>query len=171
MAICDVGANIACKPINLYQYGLMASVYSEVMLGVAHPRLGLMSIGEEDAKGNEIVKRVREMLKSDPRLNFIGNIEGRDIFRGVCDVVVCEGFVGNVILNLETSDELAGFYGEQEIMKGKAFPPGRLIERLRKVTAEEVRSVARTIFKDEKLNLAAIGPYKNRDHFGKILKL
>jgi glycerol-3-phosphate acyltransferase PlsX len=100
VAICDVGANIACKPINLYQYGLMASVYSQVILGVAKPRVGLMSIGEEDAKGNEIVKRVRELLKSDPQMNFVGNIEGRDIFRGVCDVVVCEGFVGNVILKL-----------------------------------------------------------------------
>lgn len=100
VTICDVGANIACKPINLYQYGLMASIYSHDLLGIQDPRVGLMSIGQEDAKGNQVVKRTRALLRSDSRLNFIGNIEGRDIFRGVCDVVVCEGFVGNVILKL-----------------------------------------------------------------------
>jgi glycerol-3-phosphate acyltransferase PlsX len=100
VTICDVGANIACKPINLYQYGVMASVYSRHLLDIENPRVGLMSIGSEDAKGNEIVKKSREFLKADPKLNFIGNIEGRDIFKGTCDVVVCEGFVGNVILKL-----------------------------------------------------------------------
>ena len=100
VTICDVGANIACKPINLYQYGLMASIYSRHFLKVQNPRVGLMSIGEEDAKGNEIVKRTHELMREDSRLNFIGNVEGRDIFRNVCDVIVCEGFVGNVILKL-----------------------------------------------------------------------
>lgn len=96
----DVGANVACKPINLYQYAVMATVYSKQMFGIQHPRVGLMSIGEEDAKGNELVKKTREFLKSDTRLNFIGNLEGHDIFDGLCDVAVCEGFVGNVILKL-----------------------------------------------------------------------
>jgi glycerol-3-phosphate acyltransferase PlsX len=96
----DVGANVACKPINLYQYAVMACVYSKQMLGIENPRVGLMSIGEEDAKGNELVKRTRELLKSDPRLNFIGNLEGHNIFNGVCDVAICEGFMGNVILKL-----------------------------------------------------------------------
>ena len=100
VTICDVGANIACKPINLYQYSIMASAYSKHLLGVQRPRVGLMSIGSEDAKGNEVVKKARELIKSDPKINFIGNIEGRDIFRGLCDVAVCEGFVGNVILKL-----------------------------------------------------------------------
>ncbi len=100
VTMCDVGANIACKPINLYQYAVMASLYSKFLLGIEKPRIGLMSIGEEDAKGNEIVKKTREMLKSDPNLNFIGNIEGRDIFKGACDVAVCDGFVGNVVLKL-----------------------------------------------------------------------
>lgn len=100
VTICDVGANIACKPTNLHQYGVMASIYSEYFLGITQPRVGLMSIGQEDAKGNEVVKKAREIIKSDPKINFIGNIEGRDIFRGICDVVVCEGFVGNVILKL-----------------------------------------------------------------------
>ncbi len=96
----DVGANVACKPVNLYQYAVMACVYSKKMLGIEDPRVGLMSIGAEDAKGNELVKRTRELLKSDTQLNFISNLEGHDIFNGVCDVAVCEGFVGNVILKL-----------------------------------------------------------------------
>jgi len=100
VTICDVGANIACKPINLYQYAVMATTYSRHLLGIQNPRIGIMSIGQEDAKGNEIIKRARDMLRSDSKLNFIGNIEGRDIFRGVCDVAVCDGFVGNVILKL-----------------------------------------------------------------------
>jgi glycerol-3-phosphate acyltransferase PlsX len=100
VTICDVGANIACKPINLYQYGVMASVFEKHLLKVESPRVGLMSIGQEDAKGNEIVKKARELIKSDPKMNFVGNIEGRDIFRGMCDVAVCDGFVGNVILKL-----------------------------------------------------------------------
>jgi phosphate acyltransferase len=100
VTICDVGANIACKPIHLYQYGVMAGVYSRHFLGIENPRVGLMSIGSEDAKGNEIVKKTRELMKADPNMNFIGNIEGRDIFRGTCDIVVSDGFVGNVILKL-----------------------------------------------------------------------
>jgi glycerol-3-phosphate acyltransferase PlsX len=78
----------------------MASVYSKHLLGIENPRVGLMSIGSEDAKGNELVKKTRELMKSDARMNFIGNIEGRDIFRGACEVVITEGFVGNVILKL-----------------------------------------------------------------------
>jgi glycerol-3-phosphate acyltransferase PlsX len=100
VAICDVGANIACKPINLYQYAVMASMYSRHLLAIEVPRIGIMSIGQEDAKGNEVIKKARELMKSDPNMNFVGNIEGRDIFKGVCDVVVCDGFVGNVILKL-----------------------------------------------------------------------
>jgi glycerol-3-phosphate acyltransferase PlsX len=100
VTICDVGANIACKPINLYQYAVMSEIYSKYVIGVKKPRIGLMSIGQEDAKGNEIVKKARKLMKSDPNMNFIGNIEGRDIFKGVCDVAVCDGFVGNVVLKL-----------------------------------------------------------------------
>ncbi len=100
VTICDVGANIACKPINLYQYAVMAKMYSENLLGVENARVGIMSIGEEEAKGNEIVKKARDLIRSDPNINFVGNIEGRDIFKGVCDVAICDGFVGNVILKL-----------------------------------------------------------------------
>ncbi|MBN1815794.1 MAG: phosphate acyltransferase PlsX [Sedimentisphaerales bacterium] len=100
VTVCDVGANVSCKPINLYQYAVMSSVYSTRILGIENPRIAIMSIGEEESKGNDLVKRTRELLRSDPSLNFIGNLEGRDIFDGSCDVVICEGFVGNVILKL-----------------------------------------------------------------------
>lgn len=100
VVMCDAGANIACKPINLYQYAVMASEYSEQVLGIANPRIGIMSVGEEEAKGTELIQKARALLRSDPNLNFRGNIEGRDIFNGVCDVAVCEGFVGNVVLKL-----------------------------------------------------------------------
>jgi glycerol-3-phosphate acyltransferase PlsX len=118
VTICDVGANINCKPINIYQYAVMASLYSEHILGIARPRLGIMSIGSEEAKGNELVKSSRELLKADGYLNFIGNIEGRDIFKGVCDVAICEGFVGNVILKI-TEGLVDGLFKaiKQELME------------------------------------------------------
>jgi len=100
VALCDVGANVNCRPIHLYQYGIMASEYARCICGVQHPRVGLLSIGREDAKGNQLVKETRELLRSDPEMRFVGNIEGRDLFEGVCDVVVAEGFVGNVALKL-----------------------------------------------------------------------
>jgi glycerol-3-phosphate acyltransferase PlsX len=100
VTMCDVGANIACKPIHLYQYAVMAGVYSRLMLGITSPRIGIMNIGEEEAKGTDLIKKTRTLLKSDSNINFIGNVEGRDIFEGKCDVVICEGFVGNVVLKL-----------------------------------------------------------------------
>jgi len=106
VTMCDVGANVSCKPINLYQYAVMAALFSRRMLGIENPRVGIMSIGAEESKGNDLVKGARELLRSDPDMNFIGNIEGRDIFNGGCDVAVCEGFVGNVILKL--TEGLAG---------------------------------------------------------------
>ena len=120
VSICDVGANIACKPVNLYQYAAMTSIYARQLFGMPNPRVGLMSIGEEDAKGNEVVKKARELIKQDPKINFIGNIEGRDIFKGVCDVAICEGFVGNVVLKL-TEGLVDGLFKaiKQEIMSQK----------------------------------------------------
>ena len=130
VTICDVGANIACKPVNLYQYAIMARVYSKYVLGIDNPRVGLMSIGQEDAKGNEIVKKTREFMKSDSKLNFIGNIEGRDIFKGVCDVAVCDGFVGNVVLKL-TEGVVDGLFKaiKHELLKEKL----RLVMKLKPV--------------------------------------
>lgn len=129
VTICDVGANIACKPINLYQYGVMAKMYSKHVLGIENPRVGIMSIGQEEGKGDEIVKKARELMKSDVNLNFIGNIEGRDIFKGVCDVAVCDGFVGNVILKL-TEGVVDGLFkaikhelGQEKLLLVMKFKP------------------------------------------------
>lgn len=117
VVVCDVGANIACKPINLYQYAVMAMMYSQHVLRIENPRVGIISIGSEEAKGNEIVKKARELLKSDNNMNFIGNIEGRDIFKATCDVAICDGFVGNVVLKL-TEGLVDGLFKaiKQEIM-------------------------------------------------------
>ena len=95
--IIDVGANIACKPEHLYQYGVMATVFSKYMFGIENPRVGLLNIGEEDAKGNDLAKETFTLL-SNSSLNFVGNVEGREIFDSKADIVVCEGFVGNVML-------------------------------------------------------------------------
>jgi len=100
VTICDVGANVNCRPQHLLQYGVMATLYAERVAGVKTPRVGLLSIGSEDAKGNALVKKTRDLLKDHSGVRFIGNVEGRDLFRDVCDVVVCEGFVGNVCLKL-----------------------------------------------------------------------
>ncbi len=95
--VIDVGANIACKPMHLFQYGVMAAVFSKYISGNKEPRVGLLNIGEEDAKGNDLAKETFALL-SNSHLNFVGNIEGREIFDGKADIIVCEGFVGNVIL-------------------------------------------------------------------------
>jgi len=100
VAVCDVGANVNCRPRHLHQYAVMASAYVQAICGIAQPRVGLLSVGEEDAKGNALVKDTRDLLKDDPGIHFIGNVESRDLFRDVCDVMVCEGFVGNVVLKL-----------------------------------------------------------------------
>jgi glycerol-3-phosphate acyltransferase PlsX len=100
VALCDVGANVDCRPQHLHQYAVMASIYLKTVAGIDNPRVGLLSVGEEEAKGNELVKRTRELIAGDAGVNFIGNVEGRDLFRGVCDVMVCDGFVGNVVLKL-----------------------------------------------------------------------
>src|SRR5207253_8143231 len=91
-------ANIAPKPKHFAQYALMAGAYAQVVCDKPTPRVGLLSIGEEDAKGTTIVKEARKLMRDEPLINFIGNIEGRDIFKGVADVVICDGFVGNIVL-------------------------------------------------------------------------
>lgn len=97
--VLDVGANVDCSPLMLLQFGYMGAAYAEQALGVANPPVGLLSIGEEDVKGNTLVKHSHEYLKNSS-LNFIGNVEGRDLFAGPARVVVCDGFVGNVCLKL-----------------------------------------------------------------------
>jgi glycerol-3-phosphate acyltransferase PlsX len=100
MTLCDVGANVAPKPLHLLQYAQMASVYTERILNVSNPRVGLVSIGGEEVKGSPLVKQTHKLLRQDSTLNFVGNVEGRDLFAGACEVAVCDGFVGNVVLKL-----------------------------------------------------------------------
>ena len=95
----DVGANVDCKPHHLEQFAIMGDIYSRAIFGIRRPRVGLLSIGEEDSKGNELTKEAFKSLKRAP-INFIGNVEGRDIFTGDVDVIVCDGFTGNVALKL-----------------------------------------------------------------------
>jgi glycerol-3-phosphate acyltransferase PlsX len=99
----DVGANVTCKPHHLVQFALMGHLFSKQIVGVASPRLGLMSVGEEESKGTDLTKGVHKSLKA-LNLNFIGNVEGRDIYNGRADVIVCDGFTGNVAL--KTSEGL-----------------------------------------------------------------
>jgi len=104
----DAGANIECKPLHLVQYAVMGSVYAREVLQVASPRVGLMNVGREDGKGNELTQEAFKLLKRTP-LNFVGNIEGHDLFADRVDVVVCDGVVGNVILKTCESLALAMF--------------------------------------------------------------
>jgi len=100
IAICDVGANVDSRPSHLHQYGVMTSLYLSAVTGIENPRVGLVSVGEEEGKGNELVKKAFDLLKQDENVNFIGYIEGNDLLKGVCDVMVSDGFVGNIILKL-----------------------------------------------------------------------
>lgn len=106
--VIDAGANTDCTPEMLVEFGVMGSVYSREILGQAKPLVGLMSIGGEDSKGNETTKEAFRLLSAAP-LNFRGNVEGHDLFRGETDVVVCDGFVGNVVL--KTSESVAHTIG------------------------------------------------------------
>ena len=99
VAMIDVGANVDCKPVHLLQFGIMGSVFSGELLDNSRPRVGLLSIGEEDTKGNQLVKKAYDLL-ADSDLNFVGNVEGGEIFKGDVDVIVCDGFVGNICLKL-----------------------------------------------------------------------
>jgi glycerol-3-phosphate acyltransferase PlsX len=96
--VCDVGANPEPKPKHFEQYAMMTAAYATAVAGIENPRVGLLSIGEEDAKGNAMVKDARKIMRDEPLINFIGNVEGKDIFKGVVDVVICDGFVGNILL-------------------------------------------------------------------------
>lgn len=98
--VLDVGANVDCRPYHLFQFGLMGDAFARDLLGYESPRVSLLSIGEEEGKGNSQVKEAYELLKMAQNLNFIGNSEGRDIFTGDVDIVICDGFVGNVVVKM-----------------------------------------------------------------------
>ena len=118
----DAGASVECRPQHLLQFAIMGGVYARVALGVARPRIGLLSIGEEETKGNELTREAHRLLKAAP-VHFIGNIEGREIYSGVADVVVCDGFTGNIVLKTSEGlvdtveallgDELRGTFSSQ----------------------------------------------------------
>lgn len=113
----DIGANVDCRPQHLYQFAVMASSCSGLLLKYERPRVGLLSIGEETGKGNALVKETYDLLRQSP-LNFIGNVEGRDVYKGDVDVVVCDGFVGNIALKVsEGLADAAMQLLKREIMK------------------------------------------------------
>ena len=96
-----VGLTVDCKPEVLAQYGVIGSIYAEAVLGIGSPRVAVLNIGEEETKGNALSKATYELLKAEPRINFVGNVEGSHIFSGkVADVIVCDGFVGNTVLKM-----------------------------------------------------------------------
>jgi glycerol-3-phosphate acyltransferase PlsX len=116
----DAGATVGCRPPHLVQFAVMGSAYARVALGLEHPRVGLLSVGEEESKGNELTREAHHLLKDAP-ITFIGNIEGRDVYAGEADVIVCDGFTGNVTLKVSEGlvetieallhDELAATFG------------------------------------------------------------
>jgi len=119
----DAGANLYCKPENLLQFALMGSTYCEVILGRSMPKVALISTGEEDTKGNELIRDTFKLLKN-ADVNFIGNIDGKDIFSGKADVIVCDGFTGNVIL--KTSEGLADAIIKMLKREVAHLPTGRI---------------------------------------------
>jgi glycerol-3-phosphate acyltransferase PlsX len=102
--VLDAGANVDSKPAHLRQFAVMGHFYAQEVMGHSHPRIGLMSIGEEETKGSDLTREVFKVLQT-TGLNFVGNVEGRDVFNGSVDVIVCDGFVGNVVL--KSAEELA----------------------------------------------------------------
>lgn len=100
VVVLDAGANVDCRPYHMFQFGLMGDAFARDLLGYEAPRVSILSIGEEEGKGNSQVKEAYDLLKMAQNLNFVGNAEGRDIFTGNLDVVVCDGFVGNVVVKM-----------------------------------------------------------------------
>ncbi|HJQ40527.1 MAG TPA: phosphate acyltransferase PlsX [Thermoanaerobaculia bacterium] len=125
--ILDVGANVDSKVSNLREFAVMGHFYAQMILGVESPRVGLLSIGEEEGKGNELTKETFRVLK-ETGLNFMGNAEGRDVFNGNADVIVCDGFIGNVVLKAsESLGELVGKWLRAEVTRTPGRKVGALI--------------------------------------------
>jgi phosphate acyltransferase len=125
----DVGANVDSKPQHIHQWAVMAHIYARNILGIETPRVGLLSIGEEAGKGNDLVKETFKLLK-DSGLNFIGNVEGHDIFNGNADVIVCDGFTGNVALKvIESATETLFHFLRQEFSRSWRTRLGYLLSR------------------------------------------
>lgn len=128
VVIMDIGANVECRPDHLYQFGIMASAFSR-LYNVKRPRVGLLTIGEETGKGNTLIKEAYSLLERSS-LNFIGNVEGRDVFQGDVDVIVCDGFVGNIVLKIsEGLADAAMKMLREEILKSTLAKMGYLLAR------------------------------------------
>ena len=125
----DVGANVDCRPRHLLQFAIMGHIYSKNILGVENPKIGLLNIGEEESKGNELTKESFKTLKNGG-LNFIGNVEGKDLYAGQVDVVVCDGFTGNVALKIsESVAEMISSHFQREIRRKFLWKIGYLLMR------------------------------------------
>jgi glycerol-3-phosphate acyltransferase PlsX len=117
--VLDVGANVDCKPKYLEQFALMGTVYSKYVMGTEDPKVGLLNIGEEPTKGNDLALQAYERLEANPHIPFIGNAEGRDVLSGNFDVIVCDGFVGNVVLKFaEAVGEIVLSIMKEELPQG-----------------------------------------------------
>lgn len=134
----DAGANVDCRPRHLFEFGVMGSIYLNAMLGRSNPTVGLLSIGEEDGKGNEATLEALAMFRKS-KLNFVGNVEGRDVLKGDVDVIVCDGFVGNILLKF--GESIPEFFKE----KFKAFAARRVVNKLVALVA---RNGMRTVMKE-----------------------
>jgi len=116
--IVDVGANIEAKPSHLLQYALMADAYCKNILNKPNPTIGLLNIGEEESKGTDFIRETYELLDNDTRINFVGNVEGKAMFSGKCDIVVCDGFVGNIALKvIEGTAETIQIFLKRHLLK------------------------------------------------------
>ncbi|RPJ04769.1 MAG: phosphate acyltransferase PlsX, partial [Deltaproteobacteria bacterium] len=128
VVLMDIGANVDCRSLHLFQFAVMASAFARVN-NVKNPRVGLLTIGEETGKGNSLVKETYPLLAASS-LNFIGNVEGRDVFQGNVDVIVCDGFVGNICLKVsEGLAEAAMQMLRDEIVKSLSAKVGYLLAR------------------------------------------
>jgi glycerol-3-phosphate acyltransferase PlsX len=127
--VLDVGANVECKPQQLVQFAVMGSLYAELVLGVEHPKVGLMSVGEEETKGGPRV-RERYRVLAGAGIHFVGNVEGRDVFVGEVDVIVCDGFTGNVILKVaEGLGEMVIGMLREEVQRSPVYGAGLLMAK------------------------------------------
>ncbi len=128
--ILDVGANVDCKPIHLAQYAILGEAYSRLVLGIADPSVGVLSVGKEDGKGNDLTRAAIEIISHMPVNNFLGNVEGDDLFSGHVDVVLCDGFVGNIILKVaeDLAKTVAGML-RKNLKKTPVRQAGALLSR------------------------------------------
>jgi glycerol-3-phosphate acyltransferase PlsX len=136
--VLDVGANIDCKPRHLYEFAVMGSIHVSQVYGLENPKVGLMNIGEEPSKGTEVIIETHKLMRNS-NLNFIGNVEGGDIFSGSADVIVCDGFEGNIILKF--AESIPGFLKNKfKKFAGKSF--------LNKILMASAKPAIKNVFKD-----------------------